>query len=137
MTPLYATVLLYSAIPVLAAAIGAAIAVLREPGPRLRSSFQHMAATLGQRGMGRFPSMAISVLLAFLVGVGAILASTLLAGYSTYDLAGVIAFGSVALLYLVTDELLVEAHEVPHTAVVCAMFFLGFLIFLVLEMQAG
>src|SRR5688500_5273782 len=200
MTPLHITVLLYSAIPVLAAAIGAAAALIREPGPRLRSGFQHLAggvvfataalellpdvregpaipvvvgfslgvltmlgirslgarlqtargekpfptglvastavdllvdglvlgigfvaaartgvlltaalgleilfvsmgltATLGQRGVGRLPAAAISILLAFLVGLGAILASTVLAGYSTHDLAGVIAFGSVAL----------------------------------------
>jgi ZIP family zinc transporter len=37
-----------------------------------------------------------------------------------------------ALLYLVTEELLVEAHEVAETPWAAAMFFAGFLLFLVL-----
>jgi len=43
------------------------------------------------------------------------------------------AFGLVALLYLVTEELLVEAHEQPETPAVTAAFFVGFLALLVLE----
>lgn len=37
------------------------------------------------------------------------------------------AFGLIALLYLVTEELLTEAHEKPETAWGAAMFFIGFL----------
>ncbi|MCB4824553.1 ZIP family metal transporter [Roseicella aerolata] len=43
------------------------------------------------------------------------------------------AFGLVALLYLVTEELLVEAHEQPETPAITAAFFVGFLALLVLE----
>lgn len=43
------------------------------------------------------------------------------------------AFGLVALLYLVTEELLVEAHEQPDTPAATAAFFVGFLLLLVLE----
>ena len=43
------------------------------------------------------------------------------------------AFGLVALLYLVTEELLVEAHEQPDTPVATAAFFTGFLALLLLE----
>lgn len=45
-----------------------------------------------------------------------------------------LSFGSAALLFLVTEELLVEAHEVSETAARTAMFFAGFLLFLVLGM---
>ena len=43
------------------------------------------------------------------------------------------AFGRVALLYLVTEELLVEAHEQSDTPWATAAFFVGFLALLVLE----
>lgn len=48
----------------------------------------------------------------------------------------VLAFGAAALLYLVTEELLVEAHEVPETSLTIAMFFVGFLALFVIEMIA-
>ena len=44
---------------------------------------------------------------------------------------GVLSFGLAALLFLVTEELLKEAHEEPGTLVGTAVFFVGFLIFLV------
>ncbi len=44
-----------------------------------------------------------------------------------------LAFGLIALLYLVTEELLVEAHQTPDRPWVTAMFFVGFLAILVLE----
>jgi ZIP family zinc transporter len=43
------------------------------------------------------------------------------------------AFGLIALLYLVTEELLVEAHECPETPFATAMFFVGFMAILTLE----
>jgi ZIP family zinc transporter len=43
------------------------------------------------------------------------------------------AFALIALLYLVTEELLVEAHEQPDTPLVASMFFVGFLALLMLE----
>lgn len=46
---------------------------------------------------------------------------------------GLLALGLVALLYLVTEELLVEAHEVEDTPLITAMFFVGFLALLILE----
>ncbi|WP_431199585.1 ZIP family metal transporter [Mucilaginibacter sp. P19] len=44
----------------------------------------------------------------------------------------ILSFGAAALLYLVTEELLVEAHEEKDSPVYTALFFAGFLIFLVL-----
>ena len=48
----------------------------------------------------------------------------------------VLAFGAAALLYLVTEELLVEAHEIPDTPLITAAFFVGSLILFVIEMIA-
>jgi ZIP family zinc transporter len=44
----------------------------------------------------------------------------------------VLSFGLAALLFLVVEELLVEAHEVPETPLITSTFFAGFLLFLVL-----
>lgn len=43
------------------------------------------------------------------------------------------AFGLIALLYLVAEELLVEAHEKPETSWAVAAFFVGFLALMVLD----
>ncbi len=48
-------------------------------------------------------------------------------------LTGIYAFGLIALLYLVTEELLVEAHERPDTPLITSMFFIGFLLLLMVE----
>ena len=45
-----------------------------------------------------------------------------------------LAFALAALLYLVTEELLAEAHETPDVPLVTALFFAGFLRFLLLGM---
>lgn len=47
---------------------------------------------------------------------------------------GILAFGIAALLYLVTEELLVEAHESPDEPLEATGFFAGFLIILVLAL---
>ncbi len=47
------------------------------------------------------------------------------------------AFGLIALLYLVTEELLTEAHEKPETAFGPAAFFVGFLALTVLNEMMG
>lgn len=65
--------------------------------------------------------------------VGAAISAGLLGGLSGVWLVGVISFGLAALLYLVTEELLVEAHEVKETHPATAMFFLGFLALVVIE----
>lgn len=50
---------------------------------------------------------------------------------------GFLSLGLVALLYLVTEELLVEAHETKDTPLITSMFFIGFLALLVLEEFTG
>ena len=59
------------------------------------------------------------------------------AGYASIGaspplLAAILGFGVAALLYLVTEDLLLEAHATSDTPAITATFFLGFLIPLVL-----
>ena len=87
-----------------------------------------------QAGVARAKVVGATLLLGGLVALGASIGILLLGGLKGPVLAGVLAFGSAALLYLVTEELLVEAHEVPETPWLTAAFFLGFLVFLELGM---
>lgn len=76
------------------------------------------------------------VLLVLTVGLmlGALTGASMLAVASAAIIDAVLAFGAAALLYLVTEELLVEAHEIPETPLQTAMFFAGFIVLLVIEM---
>ena len=65
--------------------------------------------------------------------IGALLGAPVLGGANNATQAGVLAFGSAALLYLVTEELLTEAHDTPDTALHITMFFLGFIALFTLE----
>lgn len=71
-------------------------------------------------------------LLALLLPLGTVLAAPVSA-LPGVVVTGFFAFGLVALLYLVTEELLVEAHETPDRPWVTAMFFAGFLALIVVE----
>lgn len=93
-------------------------------------------ASLNQAGASRRRATGMSVMLALLLAIGAAIGVTLLRGLSGAVLEAVLAFGAAALLYLVTEELLVEAHEVPETPLTTATFFVGFLILFVIEMVA-
>jgi zinc transporter, ZIP family len=66
---------------------------------------------------------------------GAALGLLLLHNTSDNVLELILSFGSAALLFLVTEELLVEAHEEKETAFYTASFFTGFLIFMILGMM--
>lgn len=70
--------------------------------------------------------------LLLLLPAGAILAAPV-AGLPKPAIMTFFAFGLIALLYLVIEELLVEAHETPDRPWVTAMFLAGFLILLVIE----
>ena len=95
-----------------------------------------MTATLIARSSTRTRAVAMPSSLVLLLPVGAALGDTVLHSASRPLLGGVLSFGCAALLFLVTEELLVEAHETPETLGATAMFFLGFLLFLILGMVA-
>jgi ZIP family zinc transporter len=74
--------------------------------------------------------------LAALIFTGGVLGSTLLGGLSGAILEIFLSFGVAALLYLVTEELLVGAHEEQDTPFATGMFFGGFLLFLMIGILA-
>ena len=76
--------------------------------------------------------VVLTVGLALLLPLGSFLATPI--GHLPPDwIIGFLAFGLMALLYLVTEELLVEAHEKPDTPLITAIFFVGFLGLLLIE----
>ncbi len=95
-----------------------------------------VAAEIGESERSRGQIVLLTGALALLLPIGALLALPI-AGLSAPILAGFFAFGLIALLYLVTEELLVEAHEIPDQPWVTAMFFVGFLILLILDEAIG
>lgn len=93
--------------------------------------FLGLTIAVGLETRSRFRSVAVTALLVLLLPLGALLSApiSLLPGPVV---TGFLAFGLVALLYLVTEELLVEAHETPDRPWIAAMFFVGFLLLLLL-----
>ena len=93
-------------------------------------------------GLATAPSLAKSGLrsgrvLCILVALGAAILAGALTGSalpldSAVVLSLILGFGVSALLYLVVEELMTEAHEVEDRMPTTAMFFLGFLIPLIL-----
>ena len=84
-------------------------------------------------GASRFMAAAVTAGLSLVVAVGAILGALVLRGAGDAVLSLVLAFAAAALLWLVVEELLVEAHDTPERPWTAAMFFVGFLALFCLE----
>jgi ZIP family zinc transporter len=95
-----------------------------------------VATELGESIASRTRIIGITTALVILLPVGALLGAPI-GALPGPVLTGFFAFGLIALLYLVTEELLIEAHETPDRPWVTAMFFAGFLALLVLEEMIG
>ena len=80
--------------------------------------------------------VGIVALMVLLLPLGAAVAAPIAALPPQY-IVGFLSFGLIALLYLVTEELLVEAHKTPDKPWVTAMFFGGFLLLMSLEEAIG
>jgi Predicted divalent heavy-metal cations transporter len=93
-----------------------------------------LAGELTNAGVARLRAILIVSALGSLVFVTAVLGATVLSRLTGGSMETVLSFGLAALLYLVTEELLREAHEEKETAMGTAMFFAGFLLFLVIGM---
>jgi ZIP family zinc transporter len=79
----------------------------------------------------------MSVALAGVVLTGTLLGNYLLSGASTSVISAILAFGVAALLYLVTDELLVEAHTIEEKPSSTLWLFAGFLVFWSIQLFSG
>lgn len=79
---------------------------------------------------------AVAAGLGALVMVGSALGVILLGTAPGFVVTAVLAFGSVALLYLVTEELLVGVRNVPETPVHTLVLFAGFILIFAVEMLA-
>lgn len=115
-------------------AAGAKAGLLLTVALSLEVLFLGLAVTteLSETVKSRAPILLIVAGMALLMPLGALL-STPVAALPDVYVTGFLSFGLIALLYLVTEELLVEAHEVPDRPWVTAMFFVGFLLLMSLE----
>ena len=91
-----------------------------------------IATQLLDAGQRRMQALGRCIGLAALLVIGAAVGASLLHGLAKDTLAMVMSFGLAALLYLVVEELLVEAHEEKDSPIASGMFFVGFLVFLIL-----
>ena len=94
------------------------------------------AIELRQDGHGKGRAVAIVAGTSLMLLVGAGIGTTVLRGATGNLLEIVLSFGLAALLFLVTEELLTEAHEETETPLLTLAFFVGFLLFLILGMVA-
>lgn len=90
---------------------------------------------LRERGKSSVKAIAITGVLTALVPIGTFVGISILSHMSEGIINGTIAAGTAALLYLVTEELLRDAHEEPEGPFTTATFFAGFLVVLLLDMQ--
>lgn len=90
-------------------------------------------STLGARQVSAPIRLLASFILALLIPIGAGLGASLLIHLPQTVTNVILSFGVAALLYLVTEELLIEAHEVRETPLITLCFFVGFLLILLLE----
>lgn len=78
----------------------------------------------------------LTALLGAVVLGSTLLGHFLLVGASHSVISAILSFGVAALLYLVTDELLVEAHEVEEKPASTLWLFAGFLVFWSIQLMS-
>lgn len=92
------------------------------------------ATELGNNEVSKPKSVGLITGLAAVFFISAVLGATLLHNLSYKAMEIVLSFGLSALLFLVTEELLKEAHEEKETVWHTTAFFFGFLLFLIFGM---
>jgi zinc transporter, ZIP family len=92
------------------------------------------SVALSKAGASKSKMFSSAAILAVLLLGGVAVGDYFLSGLTGFAFDAILAFGAAALLYLVTEELLVEAHESPETPLTTAMFFVGFLVLILVEM---
>ena len=86
------------------------------------------------KGVGTLKKLAVPAAFGLLLTAGVTVGVLSLDGVSGAPIALILAFGSAALLYLVTEELLVKAQKVAETPTSTTLFFVGFLAIFLLDM---
>lgn len=92
------------------------------------------STTLAANGASRTRIVVVPAVLGTLLLAGSSIGAVALNILSAPAVDALLAFGVAALLYLVTEELLVEAHELPETPFQTAMFFVGFIALFLVDM---
>jgi ZIP family zinc transporter len=95
-----------------------------------------VTSELGDILSAKWKIFAATVGLALLLPLGTVIAGPVHL-LPAVIVTGFLSFGLMALLYLVTEELLVEAHEKPDNVWITSAFFVGFLVPLALEELIG
>jgi ZIP family zinc transporter len=86
------------------------------------------------KSVGTLKKLAVPAAFGVLLTAGVTVGVVSLEGVTGAPIAVILAFGSAALLYLVTEELLVKAQKVPETPTSTTLFFVGFLAIFLLDM---
>jgi ZIP family zinc transporter len=113
--------------------IGAGFAAGGETGPILAIGLSvellFLGLSLTSETMKGWRIVAISGALGAVVLASSLIGNFLLSSASHAVIGGTLAFSAAALLYLVTEELLMEAHEVEEKPISTLVLFGGFLAF--------
>ena len=96
-----------------------------------------VASAMQTAGSTKRRIIGVTGAIAVALPIGALLGAGPLSALPVTPFAAVLAFGTVALLYLVTEELLSEAHETKDTPIATAVFFAGFLGILLISLSSG
>lgn len=88
--------------------------------------------SLVDKGTPRSIVLKVTIGFAILFFLSALLGGSLLHNLSDEWMEIILSFGLAALLFLVTEELLKEAHEEKESPLLTAAFFFGFLLFLII-----
>jgi len=91
-----------------------------------------LVPSLKQKGASVVSIFTACLIYALVIPFGAWLGFAVIEQLPGSYFLGILAFGVSALLFLVTEELLVEAHETIDTSLSTSAFFLGFLLILLL-----
>jgi len=92
------------------------------------------AVAILPKGLAVYKKFTVPLLFGSLLTLGVTSGTLFFSGLSGAPTAIVLAFGAANLIYLVTEELLVKAQEVPETPVSTTLFFTGFLLIFIFDM---
>ena len=91
------------------------------------------SASMANQQVPRLKGVLVAIGIALLVPIAAITGYHFVAKMPVQVHYLIMAFGVAALLYLVTEELLIEAHELSETPIATLAFFIGFLAILLIS----